>query len=65
MKTIQIVEEVLIFFAIASLWPKILHWPGRIFDVLMYLALAAMVLVAAHRLWLTRVTFEADKKRKG
>jgi len=65
MKPIQIVEEILILFAIASLWPKILHWPGRIFDVLLYLALAAMVVVAAHRLWLTRVTLGADKKSKG
>lgn len=65
MQLIRFLEDILIFLAIASLWPGyILDWPNPIWDGLMYLMLGAMVVVCLHRLKLLGKSLE-ERQRKG
>ncbi|MFC1672040.1 hypothetical protein ACFL01_02770 [Planctomycetota bacterium] len=43
------VEDVLIVLSILALWPKVLHRPGRLPDVLMWSAFAVMAVVLIRR----------------
>jgi len=58
------IEDVLIWASILALWPRLLqgHWvfTGRWVTVLLWAALAAMLIVAARRLW--RITRGASGK---
>jgi hypothetical protein len=63
---IRFLEDILIFLAIASLWPGyILDWPNPIWDGLMYLMLGAMVLVCFHRVKLLGRSLEERRKKGG
>ena len=42
-------EWLLIFFAIAALWPKVLSWPGIWWDIILWVALGLMVWVTIRR----------------
>lgn len=43
-------EWIAIFFAIASLWPKILRWPSFAWDVVIWVAMALMIVVLLRRI---------------
>ncbi len=47
-------EWLAIFFAIASLWPKILRWPGITWDIVIWVAMALMIVVLLRRIRRTR-----------
>jgi len=65
MHTIKIIEDILIFLAIASLWPGyVLNWPHPFWKWLMYVMLGAMVLVFLHRARLLRIAFEERQKER-
>jgi len=52
MKTSKLfhLETVAIFLAIFSLWPRILGWRHVAFDILMYIFLVLMILIAIRRM---------------
>jgi hypothetical protein len=66
MRTIEIIEGILIFLAIASLWPGyILNWQSPVWDWFMYTMLGAMVLVFLRRAKLLRIALEERQKEGG
>jgi hypothetical protein len=66
MRTIEIFEWILIFLAMASLWPGyILDWPSPIWDWFMYAMLGVMVLVFLRRAKRLRIALEERQKEGG
>ena len=51
-------ETVAIFLAILLLWPRILRWRHPAFDILLYLFLGLMILIAIRRI---RIVMKAFK----
>lgn len=53
-------EAVAIFLAIFSLWPRILGWRHVAFDILLYLFLGLMILIAVRRVGMVKNAFKGD-----
>ena len=45
----RLLEDLFILVSILSLWPVILGWRGPLYQVLLYLALAGLVVVLVRR----------------
>ena len=52
-------ETVAIFLGILSLWPKILGWRHIAFDILLYLFLGLMILIAIRRVRMLKKAFKS------
>lgn len=53
-------ETAMVFLAIFSLWPKILGWRHVVFDILLYLFLVVMVLIAIRRVRMINKVFKKE-----
>lgn len=50
MVKVELWETLVIFFGIFALWPKILGWAGRIWDLLLVLSLLLLLAVFIRRI---------------
>jgi len=48
-KGIRIVEDVIIFLSIFSMWPVIFRWPGKGYKFIMYISLFLLVIILINR----------------
>ena len=44
-----VLEEVFLVLSVFVLWPRILNWPGLLWEVLQYLALVGLVWILIRR----------------
>ena len=49
-KRIRLLEDVFILICIVSLWPVVLGWQGAVYEVILYVALAGLVLIFYRRM---------------
>ena len=49
-KRIRILEDIFILICIVSLWPVVLGWQGAVYEVILYVALAGLVLIFFRRM---------------
>ena len=49
-KVVRLIEDAFILLCIVTLWPVILGWTGRIYEILLYVALAGLVFIFVRRM---------------
>lgn len=49
-KRIRLLEDIFILICIVSLWPVVLGWQGAVYEVILYVALAGLVLIFFRRM---------------
>jgi len=49
-KRIRLLEDIFILICIVSLWPVVLGWQGAVYEAILYVALAGLVLIFYRRM---------------
>lgn len=61
----RIVEDVFLVLAIFPLWPKILGWPGLLWDVILFADLVLLAVLLVFRWIRTREAIDEYRMKKG
>ena len=49
-KRIRLLEDIFILICIVSLWPVLLGWQGAVYEAILYIALAGLVIIFYRRM---------------